>query len=135
MEDNETEHDITNRHRNVYWLGRFLFEAIEFYGTEMGSDMIVYHGLDKEMMFERFTAHFNQPISTTNRFAAAQQFAQGAGLVLKFTRPNNQLVPKYIDARGFSAFPNEDETLFYGKHILFRINDIRQAQCVTISNE
>ncbi len=87
------------------------------------------------MMFERFTAHFNQPISTTTRFAAAQQFAQGAGNVLKFTRPKNQLVPKYIDARAFSSFPNEDERLFYGKHILFRINDIRQAQHVTTSNE
>eukprot|EP01084_Bolivina_argentea_P084751 153224_1 len=89
MNENETEHNITNRHRNLYWLGRFLFEAIEFYGTEMDFDMIVYHGLDKEMMFERFTAHFNQPISTTTRFETAQQFAKDAGIILKFSRPNN----------------------------------------------
>eukprot|EP01084_Bolivina_argentea_P001376 2539_1 len=93
----------------------------------MGFDMIVYHGLDKEMMFERFTAHFNQPLSATTRFETAQQFAQGAGIILKLIRSNNQLIPKYVDARAFSAFPNEEETLFYGKHILFQINDIRQA--------
>ena len=66
MTSNETENDITTRHRELYWLGRFLFESIEFFGTEMSFNMKVYHGLNKEMMFERFTAHFNQPISTTN---------------------------------------------------------------------
>eukprot|EP01084_Bolivina_argentea_P020576 38251_1 len=121
METNEREHDISNRHRNLYWLGRFLFEAIEFYGSQMEFNMAVYHGLDKEMMFERFTAHFNQPISTTTRFATAQGFANGSGIILEFTRPTNQLIPKYIDAQDFSAFPNEDERLFYGKHILFQI--------------
>ena len=40
----------------------------------MSDNMVVYHGLNKEMMFERFIAHFNQPISTAETFDAAQKF-------------------------------------------------------------
>ena len=106
---------------------QFLFESIEFFGTEMPFNMTVYHGLNKEMMFQRFTAHFNQPISTA-KDDAAQKFAKGFGIILQLSRPNNVLIPKFIDARHFSAFPNEDEHLFYGQHILFQINDIMQAK-------
>eukprot|EP01084_Bolivina_argentea_P088823 160360_1 len=63
--NNESDENVTKRHTELYFYSRALFEAVEFFGNSMEKKMKVYHGLSKVMMFERFTAYFNQPVSTT----------------------------------------------------------------------
>eukprot|EP01084_Bolivina_argentea_P299601 516442_1 len=92
--------------------------------------MKVYHGLSKVMMFERFTAYFNQPVSTTIEYHTALKFSQGQGIVLEFRRggKNPSLIPKYLDVSWLSTFPEEDERLFYGDNIVFEIFDIIETK-------
>lgn len=121
----ETEENVRERHRQFYYFGRTLCEAIEFYGKEMRNSMEVYHGLDKEMAFESYTAYFNQPISTTPNINIAYQFSKGTGIVLTFKKEkNSQNTPKYLDVSWLSSFKNEKEKLFYGESVKFSIVDI-----------
>eukprot|EP01084_Bolivina_argentea_P020913 38846_1 len=62
IHDDETEEDVKTRHIQLYFYARYLFEAIEFYGQPMDIKTQVYHGLNRVMMFERFTAYLNQHI-------------------------------------------------------------------------
>eukprot|EP01084_Bolivina_argentea_P288252 494728_1 len=132
--DNETtEQQVTRRHCQLYYYSRCLFEAIEFFGQFMEPNMKVYHGLTKVMHFEKFSAYFNQPISTTKSIATAQNFSGGTGIILKFKSAadylhNSTKTPKYLAVSWMSNFPKEDEKLFYGLYVAFIISDIIEAQ-------
>eukprot|EP01084_Bolivina_argentea_P145499 255013_1 len=125
----ETKKQVKERHRHLYWCSRFLFEAIEFYGSEMHEKMEVHHGLNKELLFSKFIAFFNAPISTTTQVHNAKQFANG-GIVVTFKRcKEKHLIPRFMDASWISDFKREKERLFYGENIKFQIVDI--IQCST----
>eukprot|EP01083_Nonionella_stella_P265175 898586_1 len=135
IETNESEKDITNRHQQMYYYARSLFEAVQFYGTCMESNLTVYHGLNHQLKVAKFTAYFNQPISSTSNWSVAQQFSQGAGIILALTAATDgfeeddadddyRRKTKYLSVSCFSCFPNEDEKLFYGEFVEFQICDI-----------
>ena len=126
-----TTKEVEDRHKELYHFGRYLFEAIEFYGVAMNSTETVYHGLNKYLHFSNFTTYFNQPISTTTSEMVAREFSQfdGSGIVLTFRaatdyKNNRNRMPKYLAVKWLSAHPNEDEKLFYGNYIKFRIQRI-----------
>eukprot|EP01083_Nonionella_stella_P256688 879464_1 len=51
---NETKEDVSKRHSNFYWLGRYLSQAVCKFGT-IGQESGVssfYHGVREQMMFE-----------------------------------------------------------------------------------
>eukprot|EP01083_Nonionella_stella_P069112 184071_1 len=129
----ETDEDVTKRHVQLYYYSRGLFESIEFFGSHMNEQLTVYHGLNREMTFIKFTAYFNQPISSTTSFRSAQQFSVGSGgnsgiiLTLRSgAKHKNEptKIPKYLSVSWLSAFPNEDERLFYGAYVVFKITNI-----------
>ena len=95
----------------------------------MKSKQRVYHGLNKKLFFQKFTAYFNQPISTTTSYSVAQQFSTGVGIILSLksgseSGTNSSKIPKYLSVSWLSDFPNEDELLFYGDNVVFKIHDI-----------
>ena len=98
--DEEQQEDITSRHQQLYNYSRFLFEAVEFYGTRMPRNLRVYHGLSKQLKFPHFTAFFNQPISTTNNFVVAQQFSKCTGIILALRSTKRAIdenkIPKFL---------------------------------------
>eukprot|EP01083_Nonionella_stella_P120284 360308_1 len=65
LETDKNMKDVVHRFRYYYFLSRFLFEAIEFWGAPLDAKKIVYHGLNVELLFERFSHHFHAPMSTT----------------------------------------------------------------------
>eukprot|EP01084_Bolivina_argentea_P091810 165241_1 len=98
----------------------------------MDNKMTVYHGLDKELLFTRFTAFFNQPLSTTVSFKAGQEFAKGSGITLSFKRcKNDDRSPKFMDVEWISDFAKEKERFFYGQNIKFQIVDIMPSSSNT----
>ena len=124
-----TSEQVEARHQQFYHLGRLLFEAVEFYGTRMRHNLTVYHGLSTVLHFGQFTAYFNQPISTTTDITTAHQFSQSTGIILALKTSTNHKhsdnrIPKYLGVSWFSSFPNEDEKLFYGLYVRFKISDI-----------
>ena len=109
--DGETStKQVETRHKQLYHYSRFLFEAIEFFGSKMKRDLTVYHGLSVILYFGQFTAYFNQPISTTTDLTTAHQFSQSKGVILALkTSTNHKLnsnrIPKYLAVSWLSAFP------------------------------
>eukprot|EP01084_Bolivina_argentea_P124591 220769_1 len=115
--------NIIERHRQVYYLARALFEAVEFFGTKMSNKDFVYHGLDKILYFDKFQTYFNQPVSTTT-LGIARRFSTETGIILMLKSPikscNN---PKYLNVSTFSCYV-EEEKLFYGDSVQFQIADV-----------
>eukprot|EP01084_Bolivina_argentea_P218985 371501_1 len=130
MENETTNAEVTKRHIEFYKYARALFEAIEFYGEPMPSKLKVYHGLNKMIRsFEKFTAYFHQPISTTTILSRAQEFSQENGIVLTLKSGKKSVIdlkqiPKFLSVSWCSDFPFEDEKLFYGSFVRFQIHDI-----------
>ena len=126
-----TTKEVESRHVQLYHFSRYLFESVEFYGFRMQKSLTVYHGLNKLLYFGNFNAYFNQPISTTTDLNTAQQFATkgGNGIILSLKagtnyKNNRNRMPKYLSVSWLSVFPNEDEKLFYGAYVRFKISDI-----------
>eukprot|EP01084_Bolivina_argentea_P096732 173890_1 len=82
IETETEEFEVVERHKQMYFYARSLYEAVEFFGRYMNKKLTVYHGLNKVMNFEQFTAHFNQPVSTTTDKIVAQKFSQNVGIIL-----------------------------------------------------
>eukprot|EP01084_Bolivina_argentea_P054193 99408_1 len=128
-----TEQQVVQRHLQLYHCARSLYEAVEFFGNHMEPTLKVYHGLNKVMFFQKFTTYFNQPISTTKSIKTAQQFSEGHGIILtlksgiEYFNESKTKTPKYLNVSFLSDFPHEDEKLFYGCHIVFRIDNIIEA--------
>eukprot|EP01083_Nonionella_stella_P279460 950643_1 len=53
----ETVEQVTEQHIQFYHLARSLFEAVELFGQQMDSKLVVFHGLSKKMNFNKFTAY------------------------------------------------------------------------------
>eukprot|EP01083_Nonionella_stella_P286766 976036_1 len=129
--DHETsDEEVIERHEQIYHFARALYEAVEFFGIPMQSKDIVYHGLNRVLFFQKFTAYFSQPMSTTTSSTIAYQFAEGQGVVLMlksgigFENVNVSKIPKYLAVSWLSQFPNEEELLYYGDNVLFKLYDI-----------
>merc|ERR1719491_2784672 len=99
----------------------------------MGPTLSVFHGLSMKFLFERFTAYFNHPISTTSSYIIAHQFSKGIGVILRLMAAANVLgdikrIPKYMSVSWMSSFPGEEELLFYGRNVIFALADIAEAE-------
>eukprot|EP01083_Nonionella_stella_P269388 911391_1 len=78
---------------NFYWLGRYLYEAVKFYGksfTKKGKDTVLSHVIRTTKSFNSVAPTFNSPILTKDVNEIASQFLTytGKGCVLA-------LCPKY----------------------------------------
>eukprot|EP01083_Nonionella_stella_P004799 13992_1 len=141
FEDNHQK--IRSHHmNNFYWMGRFIFVAIHFFGDKPGKDDIFYHGLQKQFLFTQFSTIFEIPTSTSTDHNIAQNtFAREDGIVLslgpKFKNELNN--NKYFNVTSISNYEKEDERLFAGMTVL-AVVDIEywtraadgQRQCVSL---
>ena len=114
LDGETTTKQVEDRHKQLYHFIRYLFEAIEFYGSRMKTNLTVYHGLSVVLHFGQFTAYFSQPVSTTTDFTQAQQFSQSTGIILQLKSGTNygvnrNRIPKYLKVSWLSAFPDEAE--------------------------
>eukprot|EP01084_Bolivina_argentea_P307396 531323_1 len=136
--ENERNDEIIFRHSKFYFFSRFLFEAIEFYGSVLEKDMTVYHGLNQPFLFSHFSTHFNAPTSTTYDEYIAQNFAKGPGIVLELQNGNKDIQndviskyksyqPRYMNVNWISPF-DEKEWLFFGDNIILQIVGIRHKE-------
>eukprot|EP01083_Nonionella_stella_P219455 786117_1 len=132
LEHEVDENQVTQRHCQLYYYSRSLFEAIEFFGNHMASTLTVYHGLNRVMHFDQFTAFFHQPISTTTDKGVANRFSEGVGIILTLKSGgvavnDPRKIPKYLSVSWMSQFPEEDEKLFYGAYVVFKIHNITES--------
>eukprot|EP01084_Bolivina_argentea_P117371 208457_1 len=134
--------DIIARHIQFYFYARSLYESVQFFGCDMKADETVRHGLKCEknqLYFKQFKTYFNQPMSTSSSFKVAKGFTNDGGIVLTlksaFQHDNNkEMLPKYSNISLLSDFKEEEEKLFYGSHVAFRIVNITCIEGGTITH-
>eukprot|EP01084_Bolivina_argentea_P027512 51136_1 len=79
---NDTIKHIALRNKEIghwYWL---FVTTVLFYGNRTSSKDTFYHGLNVQLLFNRFNPIFQSPISTTTDLTVASQFAEG-GIILE----------------------------------------------------
>eukprot|EP01084_Bolivina_argentea_P010040 18725_1 len=131
----ESDESIRKRFSKFYFLSRFLYECIEFWGSIMGTDTRVYHGLNNLFLFSRFATNFNAPTSTTQEWSVANSFSEEKGIIMELINGNKEIrndivalfshdQPRYLDVSLLSSFSNESELLYFGDNIIFEIHNI-----------
>eukprot|EP01084_Bolivina_argentea_P147565 258162_1 len=59
MDTDNSEEDTTLRHIKYYYFSRFLYEAIEFFGSIRSKNQEpVYHGLNQQFLFKDVSTNF-----------------------------------------------------------------------------
>eukprot|EP01084_Bolivina_argentea_P114242 203433_1 len=130
IKHDERDEEVIERHQQVYFYSRALWESVEFFGQQMNSSLQVYHGLKRVMCFQKFCAYFQQPLSTTTTKISAQNFSEGVGIILSLksgARAKNKK-PKFLPLSSLSDFPQEEELLFHGKDVILRVHNIIEAK-------
>ncbi len=124
----ENVKEITERHRNYYWFGRYLRELVEGFGKEIEeTDGSYYHGISGNVRFTSTIAKFHHPMSTTKQVAVAQRFAGNNGVIISVQM--HQFGVPYFDCNWISKYGNEEESLFIGGIFPLQITNI--INCTT----
>ena len=149
LSDNESDQQLVKRHRNYYWLGRYLRECVEYVPIAVSENLVclregiitLYHGVDKQFTFKSWN-YMNGPFSTTRDYNVALNFCASEGIILEIkfrdistvlNTINRATIPRPFDwcaynSPGFdcqwlSDYPNEQEVFFIGG-MMMRINNI-----------
>eukprot|EP01084_Bolivina_argentea_P280745 480170_1 len=102
---------LCKRHSNYAHLGRLLRECVGVYGLNAleVTEMRLYHGLTKILLFASINTCIKGPISTTTEYAVGLNFATSEGnqgMILELCL-NDESLPKVFDCQHISDFPNE----------------------------
>ena len=106
---------VMMRHQEyVIWF-RLMMETLIFYGSNfVHSDKTIYHGLTQKFFFDQFKAKFHIPTSTTTDKSVAKNFAHSTGIIISFNGlESNGVINPYFDTKSISAYPDENEYLFF----------------------
>eukprot|EP01083_Nonionella_stella_P164010 541572_1 len=131
LDNKDTNETIKKRHiAGFYWMGRFIKSAIEFWGEIIEKPgkrhAPFYVGLDIRCLFNRFSATYQIPTSTTYSLEVAFVFAQqnDGGIILELGPKFKPEIhaSKCINTMGFSRYGGEKERLIAGTAILTIIN-------------
>ena len=120
IHDHESLKSVINRHSNYYHFARYIKETIEVFGTKYsyGYNDKMYHGINKQMIFNGINAQVYGPLSTSVNEMVAIQFTKGTGMIIELIpNPSN----KYFVCNLISPYPGEQEILMgfgqYGGNI------------------
>eukprot|EP01084_Bolivina_argentea_P148613 259784_1 len=137
INEKDSGYDIKQRHRNYYWLGRYLRECAECFGMEVNYDiwnLKLYHGVNQRFTFESMIANIKLPFSTTISYAVAVTFCANRGMILELNistldwrmydgeKSCGRLM--VCDMRCISDFPNEEEIFCVGGACAFTFHNI-----------
>ena len=132
--DKQRRESIKNRHRNYYWMARYLRESIECFGLKIPANnksFQVYHGVNRFVTFSSAYSYIKGPLSTTRSYAVAQRFSVNQGMILELEINVDEWRQKThinkmncIDCAWISDFGAEQEVLFCGGINRFTFNTI-----------
>lgn len=102
--------------QNFYWFGRFLFEAVEYFGDCFnerldGDTAKILQGASRTFTFDNFAPSVHYPRSTTSSIKVALQFSSKDSCVLELIPKYSGTLntSKYIDVSGMSQYEDEQE--------------------------
>eukprot|EP01084_Bolivina_argentea_P135166 238236_1 len=119
---NETPQTVRSRHSNFYFLGKYLYQAVNWFGVnhKYSKTKIFYHGINKPLLFPRtYRSVINCPLSTSSSREVAINFATNEGIILEITVYTQyakaygiEHIPKHFPLSWLSDYGNEHEHLF-----------------------
>eukprot|EP01083_Nonionella_stella_P006784 19642_1 len=135
LSDDESDDDLVKRHSEFYFMGKYMVEAVHYFGdtvilqtnwnkpsdTHLSSefrakfrsfDPRYYHGIKEELIFSS-VLHFRSraPLSTSAKYQVGLQFTGDNGLLLVL-RP--ACIVQNCPVYWLSDYPNEREHIFFG---------------------
>ena len=140
MHNFETLKSIKTRNALFYWMSRRLRELVELFGQcsigdwdkekKKAVDQMkgpFYCGMNTRLNIYSFAMRLNSPTSTSKHFPVAVKFSGPQGAVFTFA---NSGTSQYHYLRCFncsilSAFPEEDECLFFGGFYRIKVVTLR----------
>eukprot|EP01083_Nonionella_stella_P179077 634613_1 len=111
----ECNASIAERHSHFYFLGKYIKEAVHYFGSRMkDKQQTFYHGVSKQTVFVSAScAYFHGPLSTSTNYSVAACFADQKGLIVELSDANSiHASPKYFAMHWLSRYSNEHECLF-----------------------
>ena len=108
------------KHSEFYYFGKYLTEAVLFFGKLTKRDDIYYHGLDNQFLFNCSTQLFCAPTSMSSKIKTAAVFARN-GIILSIKSYRNEV--KYFEPKSLSKF-EEHEKIFIQESYEMRIVNI-----------
>eukprot|EP01083_Nonionella_stella_P008757 25314_1 len=111
------------KHREFYWLGRYLKLSLHTFGTIISKGKVkrFYHGISDQLVFPQYVGDYGTgitimcPLSTTSSLPVATRFAtqddNKNGLIAQFNGLE-YCSTRYFTVSWLSDFPAEAETLF-----------------------
>ena len=130
IKPNECSKEIGERHRNFWWMGKWLKEFVNGWGER--DKQSLYHGVSGKMSFTT-TVHAKimlralyiyGPVSTSCALAVAINFANADGMVIEFSFGRKNPFAWCLSCEWLSDFPYEKEYLFLQRKIPFKIKAI-----------
>eukprot|EP01084_Bolivina_argentea_P115545 205457_1 len=122
--------DKGKQHHNLYWMGRYLKEAIHVYGIPKDYSYIssFYHGLGKKLSFDNiYEVLIWCPLSTTESFEVAANFTNdNNGIIVQFDNCG-KYYNQYFSCAWLSDFAGEKEYLFVQNRFEMAIQNITSA--------
>eukprot|EP01084_Bolivina_argentea_P114578 203947_1 len=109
----ESDESLRRRHSNFYWLSRNIHEAVNVFSTSAwrGNIRTLYHGIQRNMIFDSVFCRMHQPLSTTSIYEVAINFSYPKGIIIQL-QPD--ALSRYFECAWLSDFANEHEFLFVG---------------------
>eukprot|EP01084_Bolivina_argentea_P291163 500389_1 len=98
----------------MYHFMRALYEAVEFFGTEMPSSLVLYVGINKPFVFDKFATIFHRVVVGYSKPVQAQMFSEGTGVILTLKSGTS----KHLAVSWLYDFPCDNEHILYGSRTL-----------------
>eukprot|EP01084_Bolivina_argentea_P165573 287633_1 len=112
MDETEKLQDVMERNSHFANFCRLLYEVTSFFSCLM-EDETFYHGINCQLLFDKFHCNFNMPVSTTVSKDVAINFCNKSGIVLAMESNNSSNSSYTLALDWISAFPEEQERLFF----------------------
>eukprot|EP01084_Bolivina_argentea_P291161 500385_1 len=90
----------------------------------MPSSLVLYVGINKPFVFDKFTTIFHRVLVAHPWLRKAQEFSQGIGVILTVKSGTS----KYLAVSWLSDFPHDNTHILYGSHTLLEITNIHEAE-------
>eukprot|EP01084_Bolivina_argentea_P138639 244034_1 len=101
----------------LYFFGRFLANAVQFYGEIVKKEQVVYASFAHKQLFNNFMVVYEKPTSITSDQSVLENVD---AICLKLSpKYNNQInTSRYIDVSNVLNFRKQKEILFAGKMVM-----------------
>eukprot|EP01084_Bolivina_argentea_P113375 202066_1 len=133
IKPNETKEEIGVRHSNFYWLAKFVYETVNWFGSSERVPSL-YHGIGNECILPTISESFRGvkiygPLSTSSSIAVAANFAKyNSGLIIMFDDHDYANGSRCFSCNWLSDYSHEQEYLFLqNRYGYFKITNIIHA--------